>query len=133
MTVGAVVAISILGALAVRTQRIKLGTGIVNVFSRTPTLLAQTAATLDTLSNGRFILGLGTSGHQVITGWHGVPFTRPVQRMRETVEVVRRVLLRQPLRYEGEVFRLTQGLHLLARPPRAEIGVFRQPHPQPGW
>ena len=63
-------AISVLGALAARTDRIRLGTGIVNVFSRTPALLAQTAATLDMISDGRFILGLGTSGHQVIAGWH---------------------------------------------------------------
>src|ERR1700716_3066955 len=62
-------AVSILGALAARTERIQLGTGIVNVFSRTPALLAQTAATLDLISNGRFILGLGTSGYRVISGW----------------------------------------------------------------
>src|SRR3989454_5002561 len=87
-------AVSILGALAARTQRIRLGTGIVNVFSRTPALLAQTAATLDLISGGRFILGLGTSGHQVISGWHGVPFDRPLQRMRETIAIVRQVLRR---------------------------------------
>src|ERR671925_553852 len=85
-------AISILGALAARTQRIRLGTGIVNVFSRTPALLAQTAATLDMISGGRFILGLGTSGHQVVTSWHGMPFDRPLLRMRETVSIVRQVL-----------------------------------------
>jgi F420-dependent oxidoreductase-like protein len=117
-------AISILGALAARTQRIRLGTGIVNVFSRTPALLGQTAATLDLISNGRFILGLGTSGHQVITGWHGIPFDRPLLRMRETVDVVRRVLRREPLRFEGEVFQLTQGLKLLAKPIRAEVPIF---------
>ena len=73
-------AVSSLGALAARTERIRLGTGIVNVFSRTPTLLGQTAATLDLISNGRFILGLGTSGHQVVTGWHGMAFDRPSRR-----------------------------------------------------
>lgn len=117
-------AVSILGALAARTKRIRLGTGIVNVFSRTPALLGQTAATLDLISNGRFILGLGTSGHQVITGWHGIPFERPLLRMRETVEVVRRVLRREPLRFEGEVFHLTQGLKLLAKPTRADVPIF---------
>ena len=117
-------AISLLGALAARTERIRLGTGIVNVFSRTPTLLGQTAATLDLISNGRFILGLGTSGHQVISGWHGMRFDRPLQRMRETVEIVRRVLRQERLRFEGEIFTLNQGLKLLARPVRPTVPIF---------
>src|SRR5438067_4272166 len=117
-------AISILGALAARTERIRLGTGIVNVFSRTPTLLGQTAATLDLISNGRFILGLGTSGHQVVSGWHGMRFDRPLQRMRETVEIVRRVLRQERLRFEGEIFTLDQGLKLLARPVRPTVPIF---------
>src|SRR5213082_3746237 len=87
-------AISLLGALASRTERIRLGTGIVNVFSRTPALLGQTAATLDLISGGRFILGLGTSGHQVVSGWHGMAFDRPLVRMRETIAIVRQVLRR---------------------------------------
>src|SRR5216683_6614899 len=117
-------AVSILGALAARTERIQLGTGIVNVFSRTPALLAQTAATLDALSGGRFILGLGTSGHQVVTGWHGVPFDRPLQRIRETIAIVDQVLGRQPVRFEGEVFQLPQGLKLLAHPVRPRVPVY---------
>jgi len=117
-------AISTLGALAARTERIRLGTGIVNVFSRTPALLAQTAATLDLISGGRFILGLGTSGHQVIAGWHGVPFERPVLRMRETMAIVRQVLRRERLDFQGEVFQLHQGLKLLARPVRATVPIF---------
>jgi len=117
-------AISLLGALAARTERIRLGTGIVNVFSRTPTLLGQTAATLDLISNGRFILGLGTSGHQVVSGWHGMRFDRPLQRMRETVEIVRRVLRQERLRFDGEVFTLDQGLKLLARPVRPAVPIF---------
>jgi F420-dependent oxidoreductase-like protein len=117
-------AISILGALAARTERIRLGTGIVNVFSRTPALLAQTAATLDLISGGRFILGLGTSGHQVISGWHGVPFDRPVLRMRETITIVRQVLRRERLEFRGEVFELEQGLKLLAHPVRATVPIF---------
>jgi len=117
-------AISILAALAVKTQRIRLGTGIINVFSRTPALIAQTAATLDLISNGRFVLGLGTSGHQVISGWHGVPFEKPVQRMRETVEIVRAILRRESLRFEGEVFHLAQGLKVQMRPLRADIPIF---------
>ena len=117
-------AISMLGALSARTERIRLGTGIVNVFSRTPTLLGQTAATLDLISNGRFILGLGTSGHQVVSGWHGMRFDRPLQRMRETVEIVRRVLRQERLRFEGEIFTLDQGLKLLARPVRPSVPIF---------
>jgi F420-dependent oxidoreductase-like protein len=117
-------AISILGALAAQTHKIRLGTGIVNVFSRTPALLAQTAATLDLISYGRFILGLGTSGHQVVAGWHGVPFDRPVQRLRETVAIVRQVLRRERVRFSGDVFQLDQGLKLLAHPIRAEVPIF---------
>jgi F420-dependent oxidoreductase-like protein len=117
-------AISILGALAARTERIRLGTGIVNVFSRTPALLGQTAATLDLISNGRFILGLGTSGHQVVSGWHGMPFDRPLQRMRETVEIVRQVLRRERVRFDGEVFQLDQGLKLLVHPLRDRVPIF---------
>jgi F420-dependent oxidoreductase-like protein len=113
-----------LAALAVRTERIKLGTGIVNVYSRTPALLGQTAATLDALSGGRFILGLGTSGHQVIAGWHGVPFDRPLLRVRETITIVGQVLRREPVRFQGDVFQLTQGLKLLAHPVRPAVPVF---------
>jgi F420-dependent oxidoreductase-like protein len=117
-------AISILGALAAVTNRIRIGTSIVNVFSRTPALLAQTAATLDLISRGRFVLGLGTSGHQVITGWHGVPFERPVVRMRETVTIVRQVLRRERLEFHGEVFDLNQGLKILAHPLRTTVPIF---------
>ena len=87
-------AFTILAMLACSTQRIGLATGIVNVFSRSPTLIAQTAASLDAISDGRFNLGLGTSGHQVIEGWHGVKFEKGVRRLRETMEIVRTVLER---------------------------------------
>src|SRR5256884_3046574 len=117
-------AVSILGALAARTERIRLGTGIVNVFSRTPALLAQTAATLDLISGGRFILGLGTSGHQVVSGWHGMAFDQPLLRMRETIAIVRQVLRRDRLIFEGEVFRLDKGLKLLARPVRETVPIY---------
>src|SRR2546428_5475305 len=117
-------AISLLGALAARTERIRLGTGIVNVFSRTPTLLGQTAATLDLISKGRFILGLGTSGHQVVSGWPGMRFDRPPHGNRETVEIVRRVLRQERLRFDGEIFTLDQGLKLLARPVRPAVPIF---------
>src|SRR2546423_4639340 len=117
-------AVSMLGALAARTERIQLGTGIVNVFSRTPALLAQTAATLDLISAARFILGLGTSGHQVVSGWHGMAFDQPLLCMRETIAIVRQVLRRDRLIFEGEVFRLDKGLKLLARPVRETVPIY---------
>src|SRR3979490_368361 len=91
---------TVLAELACRTERIKLGTGIINVFSRSPALIAQSAASMDHISGGRFVLGLGTSGHQVVEGWHGVKFERGVLRMRETIEIVRMVLRGDRLNYE---------------------------------
>ena len=83
--------VSVLGFVAASTERIGLMTGIVNVYSRSPALIAQTAATIDALSGGRFTLGLGTSGAQVIEGWHGVPFTKPLGRTRDTIDICRKV------------------------------------------
>src|SRR2546423_9533274 len=117
-------AVSMRGALAARPERIRLGTGIVTVFSRTPALLAQTAATLDLISGGRFILGLGTSGHQVVAGWHGMAFEQPLLRMRETMAIVRQVLRRDRLLFQGDVFHLDKGLKLLAHPVRATVPIF---------
>ncbi len=95
-------AVSVLGFLGAATERIGLGTSILPIGSRTPALLAQTAATLDHLSGGRFLLGLGVSGPQVMEGWHGVPFRHPGIRLLETVEIVRRALRREtPLTYSG--------------------------------
>jgi F420-dependent oxidoreductase-like protein len=117
-------AFTVLTQLACATERIGLGTGIVNVFSRSPALIAQTAASLDAISGGRFRLGLGTSGHQVVEGWHGVTFARGLRRMRETVEIVRTVLRRERLTYEGEVFRLDAGLKLVTHPVRDRVPVY---------
>jgi F420-dependent oxidoreductase-like protein len=117
-------AFTILAMLACSTQRIGLATGIVNVFSRSPTLIAQTAASLDAISDGRFSLGLGTSGHQVIEGWHGVKFEKGVRRLRETMEIVRTVLKRERLKYEGEIFRMPMGLHIITHPVRDRIPIY---------
>jgi F420-dependent oxidoreductase-like protein len=117
-------AFTVLTEMACQTERIKLATGIVNVFSRSPALIAQTAASLDRISGGRFVLGLGTSGHQVIAGWHGVPFERGVRRLRETMEIVRTVLRRERLVYDGEIFHLNMGLKLITHPPRDRIPVY---------
>ena len=83
--------VSSLAYLAGQTTTLELMTGIIPVYSRTPALIAQTAATIDALSGGRFHLGLGSSGPQVIEGWHGVPFDKPLQRTREIIEVCRKV------------------------------------------
>ena len=117
-------AFTILAMLACSTQRIGLATGIVNVFSRSPTLIAQTAASLDAISDGRFSLGLGTSGHQVIEGWHGVKFEKGVRRLRETMEIVRTVLKRERLKYDGEIFQMPMGLHIITHPIRDRIPIY---------
>jgi F420-dependent oxidoreductase-like protein len=123
-----------LGYLAARTCRVELGSGIFPIYSRTPALIAQTIAGLDELSGGRAVLGLGASGPQVIEGWHGVPYDRPVQRTREIMEICRMVWRREPLNYKGKVFTLPlppeQGtglgkpLKILTHPPRPRIPIF---------
>lgn len=95
---------SALGYRAARTERMLLGSGIMQVGTRTPVAVAQTAITLSNLSDGRFVLGLGASGPQVMEGLHGVPFARPLARTRETVEIVRRVLEGGKISYAGKEF-----------------------------
>jgi F420-dependent oxidoreductase-like protein len=92
---------SVLGYLAGRTDRILLGSGIIQLGTRSPVAIAQAALTLAELSEGRFLLGLGASGPQVIEGLHGVPFARPLARMRETVAIVRQVFAGEKVRYSG--------------------------------
>ena len=90
-----------------RTSRIKVGTGIMQMAARTPATAAMTAMTLQALSDGRFILGIGPSGPQVIEGWHGVPYGRPITRTREYVAIVRKILAReQPLAHRGHHYRI---------------------------
>ena len=117
-------AVSMIAALAMKTERIKLGAGILNVFSRSPALLAQSAGALDMLSNGRFILGLGTSGPQVVQGWHGIPFEKPLQRTREVVEIIRMALRRERLNYDGQTIKLDMGLKLINHPVRDEVPII---------
>ncbi|MFD7324034.1 LLM class F420-dependent oxidoreductase [Streptomyces sp. NPDC059875] len=98
---------SFMGFLAARTERIEIGSGILSVFSRTPALLAMTAAGVDALSGGRCHLGLGSSGPQVVEGLHGVPYAAPVARTRETIEVMRAFWRRdEPVRHEGRTVTL---------------------------
>jgi F420-dependent oxidoreductase-like protein len=97
-------AVSQLGYLAAVTERVELMSAILPIYSRTPTLTAMTAAGLDFVSGGRFTLGLGASGPQVIEGWHGVPYDAPLQRTREVVEICRKVWRRERLEYQGKKY-----------------------------
>jgi F420-dependent oxidoreductase-like protein len=117
-------AVSIMAALAVETERIKIASGILNVFSRSAALIAQSASAIDMLSGGRFILGLGTSGPQVVQGYHGVPFEKPLQRTREYIEIIRMTLRRERVIYDGETVKLDMGLKLINHPVRSEIPIF---------
>jgi F420-dependent oxidoreductase-like protein len=124
--------VSVLGHLTAVTERVGLGSGIMQIPARSPAMTAMTAATLDTLSGGRFRLGLGVSGPQVSEGWHGVSFARPLARTREYVEIVRAALAREgPVEYDGEEFRLPvegtglgKPLKLLIHPPRADVPIY---------
>ena len=122
-----------MGYLAARTQRLTIGSAILPIFTRTPALIAQTAAGLDAVSGGRFILGLGSSGPQVIEGWHGVAFTEPVERTREIVEICRRVWRRERLTNDGlytlplppeQGTGLGKPLKLITRPVRDKIPIW---------
>lgn len=131
-------AVSLLGYLAAKTERVELASGILNIYSRTPGALLQTAAGLDNVSQGRAILGLGASGPQVIEGFHGVPYDRPLARTREIIGLLRAGLRHQRLVGEGiyhlplppEEARAAGGtglgkpLKLLNRPERADVPIW---------
>ena len=118
-----------LAYLAAKTERIKFGTGILQVGTRTPALLAMTAMSMHQLSGGRFKLGLGTSGPQVIEGWHGVRFDRPVTRTREIIEIVRKVMRGELLEYSGTLYELPlpggEGKAIRSNaPPTPELPIY---------
>jgi F420-dependent oxidoreductase-like protein len=127
-------AVTVLAWLAATTTRIKVGSAIMQIPGRTPANCAMTATTLDQLSGGRFLLGLGTSGPQVVEGWHGEPWGKPLGKTREYVEIVRMALRRQTLEHHGEHYDipytgpgatgLGKPLKLMARPLRAEIPIY---------
>ncbi len=121
-------AITPLAFLAARTSRIRLGSAIVQAGTRTPAVLAMTALSLAALSDDRFILGLGTSGPQVIEGWHGVPFKQPVTRLRETVEIVRMAARGERVAYNGAVYQLPlaggEGRALKSSAPPADVPIY---------
>ncbi len=117
-------AFTALAELALTTRRVRLGTGIVNVFSRTPAVLAMTFATLDELSGGRMIAGLGSSAGNVIEHFHGVAFEKPLRRLREYVEIINVLIAGQPLGYRGRIFTLDRGFRLQFAPVRPHIPVY---------
>ena len=118
-----------LAYLAAKTSTIKLGTGILQLGARTPTNVAQTAMSLYSMSGGRFMLGLGTSGPQVIEGFHGVVFDHPIQRTRETIEIVKNVLSGERVAYQGQEYQLPvregQGRSIRAQgAPMPDIPIY---------
>ncbi|MGW6054602.1 LLM class F420-dependent oxidoreductase [Streptomyces sp. NPDC055189] len=124
---------TIMGYLAARTERMKIGAAILNVYSRTPALIAQTAAGLDAISGGRAIIGLGASGPQVVEGWHGKPYDKPLARTREAIELTRRILRREVIDHHGitdmplpaeKGGKLGKPLKILTKPVRSEVPLY---------
>jgi F420-dependent oxidoreductase-like protein len=126
---------TLMGYLAAKTETIQIGSAILNIYSRTPGALLQTAAGLDNVSGGRAILGLGASGPQVIEGFHGVPYASPLGRTREIIDLVRRGLRREPLtndgifklplsKEDGAVTGLGKPLKLLTHPERETVPIY---------
>ncbi|GLZ28246.1 LLM class F420-dependent oxidoreductase [Lentzea sp. NBRC 105346] len=121
---------TVLSWVAAQTERIDVGSAIFQIPARTPAMAAMTAATLDTLSGGRFRMGLGVSGPQVSEGWHGVRFDKPLARTREYVDIVRLALTRQKVRYEGKHYTLPlpdgpgKALQLTVHPVREYIPIY---------
>ncbi len=117
-------AFTLLTLLAEHTAKAQLATSIVNIYSRTPAALAQHFGTLDEFSDGRMIIGLGTSGPQVIEHFHGVPFNPPLTRMRETVEIINMLMAGTPLNYQGKLFKLGRGFTMRFETVRKHIPIF---------
>jgi F420-dependent oxidoreductase-like protein len=126
-------AISLLCWIGARTKKIKLGTGILQISARTPACVAMTAATIDHLSGGRLILGVGVSGPQVVEGWYGQPFPKPMGRTREFIALLRTMLKREgPVTFAGEHYQLPykggsglgKPLKLIMKPLRADIPIY---------
>ncbi len=117
-----------LAAVAAVTERIQLATGIAQLGARTPAMLAMTAQGVQLLSNGRMILGIGASGPQVMEGWHGVPFDRPVLRTRETIEIIKMITAGERLLYDGKMYQLPlpggDGKAIRSRAETAPIPIY---------
>ena len=117
-----------LAAIAAKTERVRLATGIAQLGARTPAMLAMSAMSLQNISDGRFVLGIGTSGPQVMEGWHGVEFSRPVRRTRETIEIIRMITVGERLRYSGEVYKLplpgSEGVAMRSRAGACFVPIY---------
>ena len=110
--------------LAAHTQRIQIGTSILNVYSRTPGAIAQEFAALEIISGGRMVCGLGSSGHRVIEHFHGVPFHKPLTRIREYVEIINTLIAGERLRHQGELFAMERGFRLDYQRPRDHVPIY---------
>ncbi len=117
-------AVPLLTQIVERTKNIQVGTGILNIFSRTPALMAQTFGTLDGISGGRMLIGLGSSGAQVIEHFHGIPFKYPLTRMKEYVEIINTLLANKPLNYNGKIFKMSRGFTLRFELVRDHIPIY---------
>ncbi len=121
-------ALTPLAALASATDQIRLGTAIAQLGTRTPAMLAMSAMSLQQLSGGRFLLGIGTSGPQVMEGWHGVPFTKPITRTRETIDIIRRITAGERLEYDGTLHQLplpnSEGRALRSAAPPVHVPIY---------
>jgi F420-dependent oxidoreductase-like protein len=127
-------AVSLMGYLAAVTETVEIGAAILPIYTRTPTLLGMTAAGVDALSDGRCVLGLGASGPQVIEGFHGVPYTQPLTRTREIIDICRQVWARQRVTYQGRAYTLPlppeqgtglgKALKLITKPVRDRIPIY---------
>jgi len=114
---------SMLSAVSNKTTTQKIGSSIINIYSRSPSSIAMGAATVDTLSDGRFILGLGTSSLPIVETFHGYKFENPVQRMKEYVEIIRLALSGRPIDYSGKIFNL-KNFTLLIKPKKESIPIY---------
>ena len=114
---------SILSHVSNIAKKPKLGSSIINIYSRSPALVAMSSSTLDTISGGRFTLGLGTSSKAIVEDWHGVKFSSPLERMREYVEIIRLTMSGQKVTYDGKFFNL-KNFGLLIKPRRTRIPIY---------
>jgi len=114
---------SLLSLVSSKNNLSKIGSSIINIYSRSPSLIAMGAATVDSISNGRFILGLGTSSQPIVEDFHGKMFTNPVQRMKECIEIIQLVLTGKQIDYTGEIFSL-KNFSLLIKPCRTKIPIY---------
>lgn len=114
---------SILSTISQVAKKPKIGSSVINIYSRSPSLIAMQAATIDTLSDGRLILGLGTSSKAIVENWHGFEFKKQLQRMREYVEIIRQIMRGGKISYDGEFFHL-KNFSLLIKPIRNKIPIY---------